>query len=55
MDDVVSVMAEGDSHRSVAATAMNAHSSRSHSILLVGIAELLLNMLAFFGFKVNPY
>ena len=39
VDDVVKTLAEGDSNRSVAATAMNAHSSRSHLLLQIVVAS----------------
>jgi kinesin family member C2/C3 len=38
VDDVVNTLAEGDSNRSVAATAMNAHSSRSHLLLQIVVS-----------------
>jgi kinesin family member C2/C3 len=37
MDDVVSVMARGEENRSVAATAMNSSSSRSHLVLTINV------------------
>eukprot|EP00056_Hartaetosiga_gracilis_P002884 m.57531 g.57531 ORF g.57531 m.57531 type:complete len:1069 (+) comp11236_c0_seq1:97-3303(+) len=38
MDDVTNVLEEGDKNRSVAATAMNIHSSRSHLLLQLTVA-----------------
>jgi hypothetical protein len=39
VDDVVQTLAEGDANRSVAATAMNSQSSRSHLLLQIGVTS----------------
>eukprot|EP00042_Codosiga_hollandica_P054689 m.746900 g.746900 ORF g.746900 m.746900 type:complete len:747 (+) comp58960_c0_seq55:289-2529(+) len=39
VDDVVRILSEGETRRSVAATAMNAHSSRSHLLLQIGVGS----------------
>ena len=52
-DDVTAVLAEADQNRSVAATAMNMHSSRSHLVLQItvsGILDLGLILFSYWGF-----